>query len=95
MQDELWDAIDDARQAGYIEGHVMGLQEGMEAGLREGSLLAMRALLVRLVQHQYGQVPNDLRRAIAEQDHPEILSNWVSALWDTDSLLELMAVVHL
>ncbi len=88
MHDELWETVNEARREGYLEGHAVGLQEGIETGLHEGSLVAMRALLLRIVQHQYGDVPADIRTAISEQGHLETLSQWVTAVWQSNSMHE-------
>lgn len=94
MRDEYGMSVDEARQVGYLEGHAIGLQEGIEAGLQEGTLVALRTMLLRVLQHQFGEIASPLRSQIADEDHAEILSNWVNLSLSSRSIDEFQNRAH-
>lgn len=94
MRDEDGMTVNEARHVGYLEGHAMGLQEGIEAGLQEGTLVALRTLLLRVLHHQFGEIAPGMRSQIAEEDHAEVLSNWVNLSLSSGSIDEFQSRTH-
>ncbi len=94
MRDEYGMTVEEARQVGYREGHAVGLQEGIEAGLQEGTLVALRTMLMRVLHHQFGELAPGMRSQIADEDHAEILSNWVSLSLSSRSMDEFQNRAH-
>ncbi|POB09134.1 hypothetical protein [Sulfobacillus sp. hq2] len=73
-------SLDEARQAGYAQGHAEGWQEGIEVGLHEGTLVALRAAVLRIVTARCG-VPNDqVRLRIASETQCAQLYKWMDEL---------------
>lgn len=49
---------------GYENGRLDGHQDGRKQGRQEGRLLAMRAILCRLLKQRFGRLPAALRKQI-------------------------------
>ncbi len=64
-------------------------KEGEAKGRVEGRDQGQRAMVLRLVQHRFGGVPDDLRSRI-EAASSEKLERWVDAIFEAESIDALM-----
>lgn len=80
LQDDEPTSVNDAASEGYQEG----LEAGIETGIQEGSLMAMRAVLLRCLARR-GVTDDWVRLKVAEESSPERLTWWIDQVLDLKS----------
>lgn len=77
------------RRQGHAEGREAGLEEGRQEGREEGRQSERRAMLLRILTHRFGTLPEDARAAIEHAD-ADTLALWVERAFADSSLDEVM-----
>ena len=66
-------------------GREEGMQQGMQQGVQQGEAI----LLLRLMHHKFGDIPDDIRHRV-ESAEPETLSRWFDQALTADNLDEVL-----
>lgn len=85
MEHETNSVMLDTVMQAFEEGRAAGLEEGLETGVHEGSLMAMRAVLLRLLARR-GLTGTQLRQRIALETDPDQLSVWIDQTFDNRNM---------
>lgn len=72
---------DDLMQT-FIDDYI---EQGMQKGMQQGEALS----LLRLMQHKFGDIPEDARLRIASAE-PETLARWFDQALTADNLDEVL-----
>ena len=77
-------------EQGRAEGVEKGLAEGIEKGLAEGRTEGQAALLLRLLERRFGELPDGVRERVRGGSATQ-LEAWAEAVLGADSLEEVLS----
>jgi hypothetical protein len=66
-----------------------GLEKGMEKGLAQGRLDALRSVVLRLLRHRFGAVPESVQSRVEAMDEIAPLSDLAERVLEIDSIEEM------
>ena len=66
-----------------------GMQQGMQQGVQQGVQQGEAILLLRLMHHKFGDIPDDIRHRV-ESAEPETLTRWFDQALTADNLDEVL-----
>jgi hypothetical protein len=72
-------------EQGRREGMQQGIQEGMREGMREGMQQGEAAVLLRLMECKFKNVPEEVRQRVKEAD-PQSLLEWSARILTADTI---------
>jgi len=81
VQQGMQQGMQKGMQQGIEEGMQQGIQQGMQQGMQQGEV----AVLMRLLQHKFGPLPNHYRQRLINADASALL-RWTDQLFEVDSL---------
>jgi len=67
------------------EGMQQGMRQGMQQGMQQGEAI----LLLQLMHHKFGDIPDDIRHRV-ESAEPETLTRWFGQALTADNLDEVL-----
>ena len=78
-----------ATKRGIEQGIERGIEQGIQTGLREGQLEGRAAMLSRLLQLKFGDLPETLQQRLAQASEAE-LDLWAERILFADSLEQVI-----
>jgi hypothetical protein len=84
-QEGMQQGLQEGMQQGLQEGMQQGLQEGMQQGMQEGMQRGEAAVLLRLMECKFKNVPEEVRQRVKEADSQTLLE-WSARILTADTV---------
>src|SRR5262249_35991729 len=85
---EIMSLAQQHRQEGRQEGIQIGIEKGIEKGILQGMQQGERKILLRLLHHQFGTLPNHYRELLDQATDKQLL-NWSDRVLSAQKLEDI------